>query len=209
MVSDGTPGGAFRSMSRYPVQAWLTSQRAPNVGSTIQPASLSDRSCHCQGASGKLERNLNRVKQDGVRIRLVRGCLGCPAAPVTVPRAGDQLSGPADRDPAQGSSWQRVHRTSHPGGSTPPRPRGHTEDRGKQIPIENLPNIWAGHFSEGHQGEIGLQAQVDLPHGRVAALRDKAVLDEHLHVSEVALQRAPLVDPRGARGAPHEFHSRH
>ncbi len=55
-------------MSRYPVQDGLTGQRAPNVRSTIQPASLSDRSCHCLDASGKLERKLNRVRQDGVRI---------------------------------------------------------------------------------------------------------------------------------------------
>ncbi len=55
-------------MSRYPVQDGLTGHRAPNVRSTIQPASLSDRSCNCQGASGKLQRKLNRVKQDGVRI---------------------------------------------------------------------------------------------------------------------------------------------
>ena len=53
-------------MSRYPLQDGLTGQRAPNIRSTIPPASLSDRSCHCPGASGMLERNHNRVKQDGV-----------------------------------------------------------------------------------------------------------------------------------------------
>ena len=41
------------------------------------------------------------------------------ATPVTVLQAGDQLSGRADRDPARCSSWQRVHRKSHPGGWTP------------------------------------------------------------------------------------------
>ena len=55
-------------MSRYPPQDGLTGQRAPNVRSTIQPASLSDRSCKRQGTSGRLERNLNRVRQDGVGI---------------------------------------------------------------------------------------------------------------------------------------------
>ena len=41
----------------------------------------------------------------------------------TAERAGDQLSASADRDPARCSSWLRVHRKFHPGGSTPPRPR--------------------------------------------------------------------------------------
>ncbi len=40
----------------------------------------------------------------------------------TDPQPGKQLSGRAVRDPAQFSSWQRVHRKSHPGGWTPPRP---------------------------------------------------------------------------------------
>ncbi len=68
MVSDGTPAVPCRSMSRYPVQDGLTGHRAPNVRSTVQPASLSDLSCHCPNASGKLERNPNRVREDGVRI---------------------------------------------------------------------------------------------------------------------------------------------
>ena len=67
-VSDGTPAGPCRFMSRYPLQDGLTGHRAPNVRSTFQPASLSDRSCNCQGASGKLERNLNRLRQDGVGV---------------------------------------------------------------------------------------------------------------------------------------------
>ena len=46
MVGYGTPTGPCRSMSRYPVQDGLTGQ----------------------GASGKHERNLNRLRQDGVRI---------------------------------------------------------------------------------------------------------------------------------------------
>ncbi len=37
---------------------------------------------------------------------------------MTDPHPGKQLSGRADRDPAQFSSWQRVHRQSHPGGWT-------------------------------------------------------------------------------------------
>ncbi len=61
-------------MSRYPVQDGLTGQRAPNVRSTIQPASLSDRTCHLPGPLGHAGRNLNRVRQDGVRI-LERGDL--------------------------------------------------------------------------------------------------------------------------------------
>ncbi len=55
-------------MSRYPVQDEFTGQRARNVRSTVHPASLSDRSCNCLGTSGMLERKLNRVRQDGVRI---------------------------------------------------------------------------------------------------------------------------------------------
>ncbi len=55
-------------MSRHPVQDEFTGQRARNVRSTVHPASLSDRSCNCLGTSGMLERKLNRVRQDGVRI---------------------------------------------------------------------------------------------------------------------------------------------